>query len=108
MRFLVRDLSEIKYKNYTGKTEVMDGTYHTGEYTETYGTQQTAMVYVAPDKGFATTENYGVDQNRARMIVSETDLGISKESIVTIESIDYKVIEVMKSFHHTSYRLRQL
>lgn len=122
MRILERDKQTIYYQNYLGKTEktkVVGGeTIRLGEYEETYDDVKSADVYVSIPKstrqsgyGQATLEPIGNVSHYRRTIVSETDLGITENSLVWIDSTeqaDYRVESVGKSYHHTVYTVKQL
>lgn len=123
MRILERDKQTIYYKNYMGKTEktktVGGETIRLGEYEETYDDMKSAKVYVSTPKsakqngrGQAQLEPIGNVSHYKRTIVSETDLGITINSLVwidsTTEQADYRVESVGKSYHHTMYTVKEL
>lgn len=124
MRILERDKQTIYFCNYLGKTEktktIGGETIRLGEYEETYGEQQTAKVYVSVPKGAtqigygkAALEPIGNVSHYQRMIISETDLGLTIDSLVWIDAdptgtADYRVEMVAKSYHHTQYIVKQL
>ena len=122
MRILERDKQTIYYQTYLGKTEktkVVGGeTIRLGEYELSYDDVKSAKVYVsvpqsAKDSGSgqAELEAIGNVSHYKRTIVSETDLGITENSLVWIDSTeqaDYRVESVGKSYHHVLYRVKQL
>lgn len=123
MRILERDKQTIYYQNYLGKTEktktVGGETIRLGEYEETYDDMQSAKVYVSVPKstrqsgyGQAQLEPIGNVSHYRRTIVSETDLGITINSLVWIDSTteqpDYRVESIGKSYHHTMYTVKEL
>lgn len=122
MRILERDKQTIYYQTFLGKTEktkqVGGETIRLGEYELTYDDMRSAKVYVSTPKsakqsgsGQAQLEPVGNVSHYKRTIVSETDLGITIDSLVWIDSTDqadYKVESVGKSYHHVLYAVKQL
>lgn len=145
MRISNRDKRKIHYKVYQGKTEKTETvgtgndavTYRLGEYELSYGEMQSAWVYVSIPKGMATAsgggaeiKQYGVDSSYRRYVISESDLGITTESVVWIdayaggttttiengvettttipaEKADYRVTRVGHSYNHFIYEVEE-
>lgn len=127
MRISNRDKRTIHYKVYQGKTEKTETigtgldavTYRLGEYDLTYSAMQSADVYVSIPKGMAqatsgnaTIEAYGAETAYRRYIISESNLGMTVESMVWIdadisENSDYRVTRIGRSYNHFIYEVKE-
>lgn len=82
MRILKQHLKPIFYVRYIGQNEIVEDGLHTGDYRQSYGEVQTAMVYISiPRKNDAIIEGFGVNTPYTRTIVSEKNLGLKEEDL---------------------------
>ncbi len=117
MRILERDKQTVYCATYEGKTEktkeVKGKTIKTGEYAETYSDPMAVEVFVSVPKGRAIYTPKGIVTQYIRNVYSETDLGLTEESVFWIgveptEKPNYRVLNVSISFHHAFYEIEKV
>lgn len=72
MRCLNRNKTPFWFANYSGKTEILDGSgLRTGQYTVKYGAPKRIMGNVSAAKGEAATRQFGDDESYDKVVVLE-------------------------------------
>ena len=68
MKLLDRNRQTIYYRNYLGKTDIMDGNLYTGESAESFTEMKVLLAYVKTATGNSATEPFGELLNKNRII----------------------------------------
>lgn len=68
MKLLDRNRQTIYYRNYLGKTDIMDGNLYTGESAESFTEVKVLLAYVKTATGNSATEPFGELLNKNRII----------------------------------------
>lgn len=68
MKLLDRNRQTIYYRNYLGKTDIMDGDLYTGESAESFTEVKVLLAYVKTATGNSATEPFGELLNKNRII----------------------------------------
>ncbi len=68
MKLLDRNRQTIYYRNYLGKTDIMDGELFTGESVKNYSEVKLLLAYVKTAMGSSATEPFGELSNKNRII----------------------------------------
>ena len=99
MRCLERNKKTIHYKNYLGKTQIVDDNGNrTGEYTLSYSDLIEAKMNVSASRGVASEEMFGIATNYTKVLVtSDINCSMDEHSILWIdrptnEPHDYVVV----------------
>ena len=115
MRCLERNKKTIHYKNYLGKTQIVDANGNrTGEYTLSYSDLIEAKMNVSASRGVATEEMFGVSTNYTKVLVtSDVDCPMDEQSILWIDKPtdgphDYVVVRKAKSINSISYAIAKV
>lgn len=84
---LARNSSTVIYKQYQGRTEIIDANGNkTGSWTPQYGDFQTAQMFVSPNKGEAESEMFGsVEPYDRVMITADINCPIDEESVLWLD-----------------------
>ena len=115
MRGLIRNTRPLSYALYEGKTEILDHNGNrTGEYTSTYSEPVTVRMNIAPAKGDADWNPFGIDTPYT-LIAMTLDMKspITDTSIVWIdkstdEPHNYVVSRVARSVNNIVYALLEV
>ena len=120
MKALRINRQTIYYKLLTGVADVTAQGLKTGEKTKTYGMLTSARMNVSAARGTADIEQFGVNDNYDRTLVTDDmDCPIDEQSIlwVGISPYDgvgsevphnYKVVQVAKSLNSIMYAIRKV
>lgn len=112
MRCLVRNKRKFYYALYQGRTEIMDGTYETGEYENSYSTPVECFANISPATGNSRIEQFGNDLQYDKVIVME-DTDMDENSVLWVDvtppsSFDYIVKRIAKSLNSVSIAISKV
>ena len=115
MRSLERNKQSFYYALYSGVTDVTDSNGDlTGEKTITYGTPTEMRANIAPPKGMAVIEQFGVD-SRATRLISTTDMScpLDLQSVLWIDEAttnppNFRVVAVKRSLNSIIYGISEI
>ena len=117
MRNLKRNEKTFYFKNYNGRTPIVDASgYENGEYSISYGTLTEAHGNISSAIGNAQIEMFGNLEGYTKVIVMDYDSGIDENSILFVDSVpnqygtnyDYVVKRVSKSINVVSLAIAKV
>lgn len=115
MRCLNKNKQTIHYKNYIGKTQIVDSNGNrTGEYTLSYSDLIEARMNVSASRGVASEEMFGIQTNYTKVLVtSDINCSMDEHSIVWIDKPtdgphDYVVVQKAKSLNSIAYAILEV
>lgn len=115
MRCLNKNKQTIHYKNYIGKTQILDAQgYRTGEYRLDYSDLIEAKMNVSASRGLASEEMFGIQTNYTKVLVTaNTNCSMDEHSIVWIDKPtdgphDYVVVQKAKSLNSIAYAVLEV
>lgn len=115
MRCLNKNKQTIHYKNYIGKTQIVDTNGNrTGEYTLSYSDLIEAKMNVSASRGVASEEMFGIQTNYTKVLVtSDINCSMDEHSIVWIDKPtdgphDYVVVRKAKSLNSIAYAILEV
>jgi len=122
MRAMLKNKRSVWYATYTGKTETMDGNYHTGQYTPSYSNPVKVTINVLPPKGETIARPFGVEPYYDRAaVIGSRNTPINENSIMWIDVTpvigldgststphDYVVSKVSHSLNETTLSLKRV
>lgn len=87
---LARNEFTVFYKQYVGKQEVLDSNgYKTGSFAVTYGTLESAKMYVSANRGSAQDDMFGnLEVYDRTLITSDVNCTMNEDSIVWLDGAD--------------------
>ena len=115
MRGLERNKQSFYYALYSGVTDQTDSNGDlTGEKVITYGTPTEMRANIAPPKGLAIIEQFGVDSQCTRLICT-TDMTcpLDLQSVLWIDEVttnppNFKVVDVKRSLNSIIYGISEI
>ena len=115
MRGLERNKQSFYYALYSGVTDQTDSNGDlTGEKVITYGTPTKMRANIAPPKGLAVIEQFGVDSQCTRLICT-TDMTcpLDLQSVLWIDEAttnppNFKVVDVKRSLNSIIYGISEI
>ena len=115
MRGLERNKQSFYYALYSGVTDQTDSNGDlTGEKVITYGTPTEMRANIAPPKGLAVIEQFGVDSQCTRLICT-TDMTcpLDLQSVLWIDEAttnppNFKVVDVKRSLNSIIYGISEI
>lgn len=115
MRLLRRNLKTVYWKNYVGKTQIVDSNgLKTGEYAITYSDLYEAKMNVSASRGVASEEMFGISTNYSKVLMTaDMNCSIDEHSILWIDTdtsnpYNYVVVQVAKSLNSIAYAVREV
>lgn len=115
MRCLRRNQKTIHFKNYQGKTQIVDANGDfTGEYSLSYSDFIEAKMNVSASRGVASEEMFGISTNYTKVLMTDDmNCTLDEHSILWIDAPttgphDYVVVLVAKSLNSIAYAVREV
>lgn len=115
MRCLNKNKRTIHYKNYLGKTQIVDDYGNrTGEYTLTYSDFIETKMNISPSRGIASEEMFGIQTNYTKVLVTDdVNCTMDEHSILWIDKPitgphDYVVVRKAVSINSVAYAILEV
>ena len=122
MKTLERNKQTFYYATYNGETELMDGQYHTFDYTPSYSAWTEFRANISPARGETAADVFGADVSYDRVIVTDdmscpidehTVLAIDiapnkRDTTADLPVYDYIVTKKAKSLNSIQYAVEKV